>query len=96
MSKTNCWQFRQCGRQPGGSNTKEMGICPASIEIGADGINGGESGGRACWAVAGTLCGGTVRCMRNTDVRDCTECDFYRLVVEEEGDGVKMPEPFCA
>ena len=59
--KLNCWEFKRCGREPGGMNSRELGVCPAASETRVDGANGGHNGGRACWAVAGTLCGGKVQ-----------------------------------
>ena len=44
--KQNCWEFMECGRQPGGSNTDEQGICPASTALVYDDINGGSNAGR--------------------------------------------------
>ena len=41
-SKQNCWEFKGCGREPGGENIADCGICPASIEEKLDGIHGGE------------------------------------------------------
>ena len=39
MVKVNCWQFKECGRQPSGEKADELGVCPAAIEGAADGIN---------------------------------------------------------
>ena len=61
MSAVNCWEFKKCGRQPGGAKTQELGECPASTNVKADGMNSGKNGGRSCWAIAGTLCGGKVQ-----------------------------------
>ena len=60
LKKLNCWEFKQCGRQKGGENAGDLGVCPAATEEAADGLNCGKKGGRACWALAGTLCGGVV------------------------------------
>jgi len=61
MSKKNCWEVKKCGREPSGAKVKEFGVCPAAEQHRADGINGGVNGGRSCWAVAGTFCGGAVQ-----------------------------------
>ena len=58
MARENCWEFKSCGRQPGGSRVSDLGTCPASTEARIDGSNQGKNAGRACWFVAGTLCGG--------------------------------------
>jgi hypothetical protein len=57
----NCWEFKNCGRQPGGEKVKELGLCPATTEESNNGINQGMNSGRICWAVAGTCCGGKVQ-----------------------------------
>ena len=28
MKKRNCWEVKQCGREPGGTHEKDLGICP--------------------------------------------------------------------
>lgn len=85
MVKLNCWEFKKCGREPGGNRTSELGICPASLEEGADGINFGKNGGRACWALAGTLCGDTVQGTFAQKLFNCMHCKFYKTVLKEEG-----------
>ncbi|HEX7481344.1 MAG TPA: hypothetical protein VF331_26310 [Polyangiales bacterium] len=54
----NCWEFKHCGREPGGKAEGALGECPAACAHELDGINHGRNGGRVCWGVAGTLCGG--------------------------------------
>ena len=81
----NCWDFKQCGRQPGGLKTSELGVCPAAIEKRADGLNRGENGGRCCWAVAGTFCGGKVQGAFAAKLANCMVCEFYKKVALEEG-----------
>ena len=56
--KLNCWEYKNCGREPYGHNAKELGVCPAATESKLDGIHGGKNAGRTCWVVAGTLCRG--------------------------------------
>ena len=80
----NCWEFKKCGREPGGHNSKEMGVCPAAIDTNFDGINHGENGGRVCWAVAGTLCDGEVQGLFAMKIDTCLKCDFFQKVSEEE------------
>lgn len=81
--KVNCWEFHNCGREVGGSNM-ELGVCPTASEALLDGFHGGKNGGRACWAIAGTLCGGKPKGIIAQKLRDCTMCDFHHLVIEEE------------
>ena len=83
--KLNCWQFEKCGREPGGAKQAELGVCPAATEARLDGTNSGKNAGRACWGVTGTLCGGKAQGTFATKVHSCLQCDFYRLVGEEEG-----------
>ena len=85
----NCWEFMKCGREPSGSNIVDVAVCPASIEEKFNGINSGNNGGRACWAVAGTLCEGVIQITSALKIRTCLECDFYRLVRKEEGSKFK-------
>ena len=74
-----------CGREKGGKNTAEYGVCPAAADDSFDGINSGECGGRICWAVAGTFCGGCVQGSFAVKRPSCLNCDFYHMVQEEEG-----------
>lgn len=85
MGKENCWEFKKCSRQPGGAKVSELGLCPASTEKRLDGCNHGSGAGRACWYVAGTLCGGKVQGVFAAKIVNCKNCEFYRLVTQEEG-----------
>jgi hypothetical protein len=84
MAKQNCWEFKKCGRQPGGPKAAELGVCPAAVETKANGINGGVKGGRACWALTGTLCGGKVQGTFAAKFGSCMSCEFYKTVQAEE------------
>ena len=84
--KLNCWEFTKCGRQPGGEKVFELGVCPAATDATHDGKNGGENSGRFCWKVTGTLCGGGVQRNFASKFLDCTQCEFFNLVRDEEGD----------
>ena len=53
MSRVNCWEFKKCGRQPGGEQAEEQGVCPVTEHRKLHGIHGGVNAGRACWIVAG-------------------------------------------
>ena len=85
----NCWEFKKCGRQPGGNRVAELGVCSASRDAKADGLNGGRFGGRICWALAGTLCGGKVQGEFAQKLESCMQCEFYRRVQTEQGKGVQ-------
>jgi hypothetical protein len=88
MAKQNCWEFKKCGREPGGVKVAELGICPAAVDKVAHGINGGKCGGRACWALTGTFCGGVVQGSYAQKVGNCLKCEFYMQVRKEEGDAL--------
>jgi len=93
MPKLNCWEFKNCGRQPGGANVASMGVCPAASDQEMAGANGGTHGGRMCWVVGGTFCGGAVQGSFGAKVLDCTRCEFLQRVREEEGDQFKFLTP---
>lgn len=80
----NCWEFKKCGREPGGVKSKELGVCPAATESRLININSGKKGGRACWAVTGTLCGGKIQGSFATKLGNCMNCDFFIQVWKEE------------
>ena len=93
MEKQNCWEFKNCGREPGGSKTKELGVCTAATEARLNGVNSGYNSGRACWSVAGTLCGGKTQGTYAQKLFACLDCDFYKTTVYEEGlDHVSLGE----
>lgn len=62
----NCWEFKKCGREPGGSKAAELGLCPAT-----------KGHGTHCAQIAGTLCGGKVQGSFATKLRNCMACEFY-------------------
>ena len=84
MIKLNCWEFKQCGRQPMGDKVNELGVCPVAIETRAHGVNNGTNGGRACWAIAGSLCGGKVQGSYATKLGGCLQCDFFSEVRRQQ------------
>ena len=83
--KPNCWEHKKCGREPGGGNVDELGTCPAATDTSFDQINSGTCGGRFCWGVAGTFCGGEVQGTFAEKRDSCLDCDFYSRVRAEEG-----------
>ncbi len=93
MGKLNCWELKKCGFEPGGAKAKELKGCPAATERRLHRLNSGNCAGRACWVVNGTLSGGQVQGNFATKMVNCMKCDFFNLVVREEGDKlVKMTE----
>ena len=84
VSKKNCWEYKECDREPGGDKVEELGICPAATEKRLDGVHGGRNAGRACWVIAGTFCGGEVQGSYANKYPSCMDCDFFKLVIHEE------------
>jgi hypothetical protein len=85
MTAKNCWEATSCGREPGGRKVGELGICPASLEKSVNGCNGGTNGGRACWAIPGTFCGGEIQHFETQKWGSCRRCSFFWQVQREEG-----------
>lgn len=88
--KMNCWEYKQCGREKGGVKAAELGVCTAAAEVRLNGTHGGKLAGRACWVVAGTLCGGQEQGTFAQKYHNCEKCDFYRMVKQEEGMRFKL------
>jgi len=65
----NCWEIKECGRGKGGAKVAELGECIAST----NGL------GHSCWAIAGTLCGGTVQGTAAQKHQNCLACDVHKL-----------------
>lgn len=89
--KLNCWEYKNCGRQPGGENVDEFGICTASTDQTLDGIHEGKNCGRACWVNSGTYCKGQVQGTFEQKYMTCQVCDFYLMVEHEEGEQFRSP-----
>ncbi len=89
MKKLNCWEFKKCGREPGGFHVSEFGVCPATEDASSSGVNDGKNAGRICWAVAGTFCAGKVQGDFAAKSVSCMACDFFKAVKQDEG-----PESF--
>jgi hypothetical protein len=83
--KLNCWEFMQCGREPGGARVEELGICPAGVAEDHDGRNGGVNGGRYCWSIGGSFGSGGTQCVFAQKLGDCSRCHFFREVERQEG-----------
>ncbi|HEY3322421.1 MAG TPA: hypothetical protein VGP72_18305 [Planctomycetota bacterium] len=92
----NCWQFKKCGRELGGIKSAELGVCAAAKDARVNGTNGGLNGGRACWVIAGTLCGGKVQGTYANKVGNCMVCNFYLQVRSEEGAAMESPGAILA
>lgn len=90
--KINCWEFKKCGREPGGTYAHELGICPASIEIRLDGTHHGINAGRCCWIVEATICEGKKQGAFPQKYKDCKKCAFFKKVSEEENNELQNTE----
>lgn len=90
MIKSNCWEVKNCGREQGGAKVDELGICPASTEIRLDGVHGGKNAGRACWIIAGSMCGDKIQGTYAEKYANCTKCDFFMKVKSEENNKLRM------
>jgi len=66
--KMNCWEFMRCGREAGGRNIDQLGICPAYPEE-----------GQRCANVVGTFCD-LVKALHATKHTSCPECPFYNSI----------------
>jgi hypothetical protein len=84
MKKKNCWEFKGCGREPGGAKVHDLGVCPAAVNSELDGAHGGQAAGRACWVVAGSLCGGKIQGTYAKKLLNCWRCEFMNSVKKEE------------
>jgi len=90
MAKINCWEFKKCGREAGGLRVNEMGICPASMFVEADGFLGGKNGGRGCAYIEGTFCSDAVQGTHAHKEKHCGQCDFYQVLRQEDGQHLSL------
>jgi len=90
MERQNCWEYKDCGREPGGKEEKTLGVCPACMAGEGDGENSGKKRGRICWAVTGTFCGGKIQGTFAQKEVTCLDCGFFNKVEEEEGESFKL------
>lgn len=87
-TKLNCWEFKNCGREPGGLMVHILGECPVSTNMKYDGVNDGKAAGRVCWrACSGDRQWGL---SRNTSCARCFACDFYRRVQHEQEEKIEF------
>jgi hypothetical protein len=47
-------------------------------------VHEGKNAGRACWAIAGSLCGGKIQGTYAQKLFNCWRCDFMNNVKKEE------------
>jgi len=72
----NCWEIKKCGRHKGGKKIDELGECIVSR----------EEMGHSCWAVGGTLCGGTIQGTTAKKIGFCTSCEVYEIYNRSRGE----------
>jgi hypothetical protein len=85
MLKKNCWEFKKCGREPGGANVAASGVCPAANEAAIAETNSGKNGCRACWAINGKFSRELVPGSPPNRLGDCLQCDFLKQNENEDG-----------
>ena len=85
MGLLNCWNWKNCGRYPGGPKVADMGVCPATTSTQANGFLNGRAAGRGCAYVTGTFCGGTVQGSAAEKSHNCKQCDYYKALKKEFG-----------
>ena len=84
LRKLNCWEYKKCGREPGGNKADKDGVCPAAAEKTFDTFNHGINAGRACRLVAGTFCDNQVSGTFADKIDTCRNCDFYKNIQNDE------------
>ena len=82
--KINCWEYKKCGREPGGTKAAQEGVCPAATGNAFNTFNNGINAGRSCWLVAGTFCDNEIMGTFAEKIDTCKNCRFYKKVQEEE------------
>ena len=79
-TKLNCWEFMNCGREPGGVLSATCGVCPVSVAFQCDGTNGGQAAGRCCWRISHSA-GLNGQRSNLPRLATCFACAFYRRVL---------------
>ena len=82
----NCWDIQNCGWIPDGWDVASLGICPAYLAVEHDRTNGGTNGGRYCWNIAGTFCGGKPQGTVAAKLNKCLHCFTYTKVKMDQAD----------
>lgn len=76
----NCWEFKQCGREPNGIHAAELGVCPAASNDDVDGIHSGKNGGRCCWVFKASEARKNGVDSSFCEFTECRRCAFYEIV----------------
>lgn len=77
MKKICCWEFKNCGREPGGRNADEYGVCPVTVDETLEGCCGPDEACTPCWSEVGTLCGGEIQGLYAKKLGNCLKCDYF-------------------
>ncbi len=81
----NCWEIMKCGREPGGVNEREFGVCPVAV-LGM---------GHSCWAVAGTMCNNVPQGTYAEKTATCVGCEVFKRYNRVSGpDGRSVADRF--
>ena len=89
----NCWEFKKCGRQIEEQKAEELRVCPVASDTSVNGANREQNSGRICRAVAGTFCDGEVQGTFTQKTKNCFNCDFMRMVNQEERAKFNLMKP---
>jgi hypothetical protein len=81
--RINCWEYTNCGMEPGGIFAQIYGPCPVPKMMKYDGINGGRGAGRACWMIMNNSRSKGPFVCKNSRL-SCCQCEFFRRVHNEE------------
>jgi len=66
------------GKKKSSVNCWEFYHCPRDRQMVCPAYQ--QEAGRACWSIAGTLCGGESQEMNAKMIGNCEICDFFRQV----------------
>ncbi len=64
-----CWDYILCGREKGGKNAHELGVCPAYLQKDSE---------EYCWEIAGTFCKGKIQGTQAQKKQSCMTCDYLK------------------
>ena len=85
MFSVNCWDHKGCGFGPQSGKKSGCQVCPAASHKNADGFLGGENGGRSCYFIMGTLCGGVGAQTEEEKHERCLDCTFFHTLQAKHG-----------
>jgi len=69
-------KIKGCGRNEGGKNEKELGLCPAAADESFTALMGALTAAELV-GMAGTFCHGEVQGTFARKLQDCTLCNFF-------------------